>query len=61
MAKNGNKHKDKLANQIILLLIVIIAALSLVIIACTYYRPDRIFMDNVILKLIYERHSGGVH
>ncbi|AFM21395.1 hypothetical protein Anamo_0754 [Acetomicrobium mobile DSM 13181] len=61
MAKDIRKHRDSLANKIILLLIVIIATLSLVIIACTYHRPDRIFMDNVILKLIYERHSGAAH
>ncbi|MBC7323384.1 MAG: hypothetical protein H5T90_09900 [Acetomicrobium sp.] len=59
MKEKARKHRDSLARQIIIFLIVIIAALSFVIIACTYSRPDRIFMENAIIKLIYEKHSKG--
>ncbi|MDR9770717.1 hypothetical protein [Acetomicrobium sp.] len=61
MTKRKRWQQNSLARQIVILLIVVIAALSVVIIACTYSRPDRVFMENIILKLIFEKHSKGLH
>ncbi|HOO63510.1 MAG TPA: hypothetical protein PK364_06275 [Synergistaceae bacterium] len=51
------KRKNSLARQILIVLTVVFFALSIVYIVALYTHPNRVFMDNIILNLIVEKHT----
>ncbi len=52
------KEKNSLARQVLIVLTVVFFAMSLVYLVVLYAHPNRLFMDNIIVNLIAEKHSS---
>jgi hypothetical protein len=57
----SSRQKSSLSRQILIIVIVSVVALSLVFFASMYVHPHRIYMENALLRLIYEKHTRSVH
>ncbi|EHM10074.1 hypothetical protein TheveDRAFT_0938 [Thermanaerovibrio velox DSM 12556] len=55
------KKKESLLKQVLLVFIISLGAAILVMWAAVATVPPKIFRDNVILRLIYEKHTKAVH
>lgn len=51
------KEKNSLARQVLIVLTVVFFAMSLVYLVVLYAHPNRLFMDNIIVNLIAEKHN----
>ncbi len=54
---SSKKERNSLARQVLIVLTVAFFAMSLVYLVILYAHPNRIFMDNVIVNLIVEKHT----
>jgi len=53
----SKKEKNGLARQLLIVLTVVFFAMSLVYLVILYAHPNRLFMDNIIVNLIAEKHT----
>ena len=51
------RKKNGPAKQVLIILTVVFFALSVVYFVVLYAHPNRVFMDNIILNLIVEKHT----
>jgi len=55
------RRKSVTLKNVLLVIIVALAALIAVMSAVIFTLPPKAFRDNVILRLIYEKHTKAVH